>query len=54
LWPAAPSFFCSQVSIAEIGYSGAPALEDPDGEKFVGDDDDNRMLGRARRSPWHL
>jgi predicted dehydrogenase len=27
---------------------------DPDKEQFVGDDDANRMLGRAKRAPWHL
>ena len=27
---------------------------DPEAERFVGDDDANRMLGRAKRGIWHL
>ena len=27
---------------------------DPDNERFIGDDDANRMLSKPMRSPWHL
>jgi hypothetical protein len=27
---------------------------DPEAERFVGDDDANRMLSRTMRAPWHV
>jgi hypothetical protein len=46
------------VMVAHLGMA-AMKLErklkfDPEKERFVGDDDANRMLSRAMRSPWHL
>jgi hypothetical protein len=45
-------------TIAHIGniamILGRKLRWDPDREQFVNDDEANRMLGRAMRSPWHL
>ncbi len=45
-------------TIAHIGniamLLGRKLKWDPDKERFVNDDEANRMLGRAMRSPWHL
>ena len=27
---------------------------DPDNERFVNDEEANRMLDRPRRAPWHI
>jgi len=45
-------------TIAHIGniamILGRKLKWDPEKERFVNDDEANRMLGRAMRSPWHL
>ncbi len=45
-------------TIAHIGniamLLGRKLKWDPERERFVNDDEANRMLGRAMRSPWHL
>ena len=45
-------------TIAHIGniamILGRKLKWDPETERFAGDDQANRMLGRAMRSPWHL
>jgi predicted dehydrogenase len=41
--------------LGNIAYQlGRPLRWDPEAERFVGDDDANRLLDRAKRSPWHL
>jgi len=56
---------CSPIEVAHrsttIGYLGDIAIRlgrklkwDPENERFVGDDDANKMLSREMRAPWHL
>lgn len=49
---------CRSVTVCHLGniaYKlGRPLKWDPQREAFVGDDDANRLLSRAMRSPWHL
>ena len=46
------------VSICHIGRIamdlGRPLTWDPDAERFVGDDQANRLLARPMRSPWTI
>ena len=58
----------SPITPAEVGHRSASLCHlgniamllgrklrwDPDKERFIGDDEANRMLSRPMRSPWHL
>jgi len=49
---------CRSVTVCHLGNIAyklqRPLKWDPAAERFVGDDDANRMLSRPLRSPWHI
>ena len=46
---------CTLVNLAKIAVRlGRPLRFDPDGQRFVGDEEANRLVDEPMRAPWHL
>jgi myo-inositol 2-dehydrogenase/D-chiro-inositol 1-dehydrogenase len=46
---------CTIVNLAKIAVRlGRPLKFDPVGERFIGDDEANRLVDEPMRAPWHM